>query len=351
MVATATLLFCSLLFALLCRKCAPNSILRIRPGGNAQTHLSQLQVAYQTHTQTLVQQLKILAQNSQVTTTLLSHADITDSTKNAESASEQSALQDLLERSTLSNHLSTLVLLQQSGGSIAHGGTTLTPSTSTLLRPLLNSSSQGHTTLSIEPLKQNISPTNTWFLVIAQPITSVGNNHPVQGILVAMQPIDGIFAQDLAQHATTQRFSVNNNRSSATPREPGNITRTQVWSTQYQICQTTAEVIITHNNSTIPSAQARTMISFCLSETTITQLTPSALVIATVEPLYTLTTHPLSQSLIIAGLRTCDLCTRPFYFHLCHQRHCDLPAPPLTGSDKNAGSGFPNSIHRGTTHQ
>src|SRR6476659_5385844 len=94
-VATATLLFCLLLFALLC-----GNVLKLysedQARRDAQTHLSQLQVAYQTHTQTLVQQLKILAQNSQVTTTLLSHADITDSTKNAESASEQSALQDLL---------------------------------------------------------------------------------------------------------------------------------------------------------------------------------------------------------------------------------------------------------------
>jgi len=315
LVATAILLLCLLLFSL-----TGWGMLRMyseyQARRDAHSHLLLLQATYNTQTQHVIQQLQHITQQPLVTEQLAQQASAqADDAQNSSaqtstsSTGSTSTLQDLLEQATFSAHLSTLALLDMQQQGVAHGGRSLMSSTHTRLAPLMKQIAQGKGAFIIQPFQQPTTTgsaatgSTTWSQMIALPVTN--GHHAVQGILVAMQPIDALFAQTLAQQSGSPvalcqgQQLLTSSDLALTQSSPSD---RQQSASDNQLCQASSPTIITTTSQLMVQAQ---MLSLSAqTQRSIPGATPpmgATLTVATMEPLSTFSSHPRSQALILLG--------------------------------------------------
>ncbi len=188
-VATLILLFCMLLFTLLSW-----SMFKLyseyQAKRDAQTHLSIIHTAYQSHMTALLQDLTSVTHDPSISATL-SHP----------SAPENNAyLQKILVTYALRQHISTLNVISISKHQlVAHSDPTSSLSAETIY--LVNQASAGK---AVVILQQDTFPTVShfpsnpgWIFNIALPI--LDSSQKETGVLQAVQHIDTYFAQSLTQ--------------------------------------------------------------------------------------------------------------------------------------------------------
>jgi signal transduction histidine kinase len=193
--ATLTFLLCMLLFTILSW-----SILQFytkyQAKRDAQTHISLIKQAYQSHQQMLIQYLESIIHNTDVTNALSQPA--------AAQASDE-YLHGLLAAFSTSNHLSTLDIVSVDHTIIAHGETAdLLSAISSAEGNFIDQTLRGKpTSLLQEKVLPSVDPgsqSQQWVLEIAVPIGRA-STVDAQEVLLATQPIDRYFAEALAQQA------------------------------------------------------------------------------------------------------------------------------------------------------
>jgi Signal transduction histidine kinase len=319
LVATAILLLCLLLFSLIGWSML-GFFSEYQARRDAQSHLSLIQATYNTQTQRLIQQLQQIAQQPQVARQLTqsdtAQTPASDLSANAQEAdappasttqtNAQNTLQDLLEQTALTRHLSTLLLLDTQQHSITHGGRILMPSTQRQLAALTRQAAQGKPALTIQALQQPVASmagssqtTTSWSLVIAQPV--VNTKQITQGILLALQPIDTFFVQMLAQQSGepvvicqgAQVLAVSTLTQPPTAQQDSRF---------HSICQATHATVATLPQRTLVQAKTLTLAVHFQPHTTFTAPpTMPLLTAATLEPLLPASGQPRSQLLILLG--------------------------------------------------
>jgi signal transduction histidine kinase len=157
---------------------------------DAQTHLSLIHTAYQSHMTALLQDLTSATHDPHIVATL-SHPSAPDN---------DAYLQKLLVIYTLRQHISTLNVISTSNHLlVAHGNAPSSLSTETI--SLVDQASTGKTAVMLQQdtlPTQDLAPTSqAWVFNIALPILDTTQKEI--GVLQAVQPVDNSFAQSLTQ--------------------------------------------------------------------------------------------------------------------------------------------------------
>ena len=191
-----------------------------------------------------------------------------------------------------SDHLMELTVFDANGHALA-GNTTLS---TTDTRQLITQIQSGKTITTLQTFSTSPSPRNQaqasqqWAMLVAVPLLTPQTTQ-VSGMLIAMQPINDVLAQDLSQQTDTQLIvclnnhildatalagipSMKNNRPSAT-----------------QLCQIGASVTVADTQSYWRQAQTMSLAQTPAQAPTLT--------LVTVEPLYSLNR---SVGLLIIGI-------------------------------------------------
>ncbi|GCE20382.1 GAF domain-containing protein [Dictyobacter kobayashii] len=275
-VATLTLLLCMLLFSLISW-----GIFRFyseyQAKRDAQSHLSQIQVAYQDHTRTFIQTVKQITQDKQITTTFA----------RPQSANSNSSVRTLLDQYTTSNFLHSLDLFD------GHGHA-LTPATIALTGPvqqLIAQANKGQTKLLLQPVTSStpgVQSKQQWLLIVALPAPA-----HTSGAIVAAQPIDSLFIQDISQRAGTKLLACVQNQFQGASELDFLQPTTLKNISQQELCQLSEPRTVSSNQPYL--VQAHTM--------QLSQQMPGTpeMTLAAIEPLYNLGTHPKRSMLLIIG--------------------------------------------------
>ena len=279
-VATLILLLCMLLFTTLSW-----SVLRFyseyQANKDAHAHLSALQQAYQSHTTSLVQELRQSIHDDELETVLahpLTQAD-------------QSSIQLRVAALALNAHLSQLeivrttphpgVLLQGAGNTTS----TLTPTELQLITHLhpggtVVSLQQPPSTSMMQPLAPYSQP---WLLTIVLPVLSQAE--VLQYVLLAQQPVDAYFAQLLLQQS-----GVGTNVILCLDHTLLNSTLTDVAQAVHNHTLQLSQVCQPHTADVIDASQHYFALA-TPARLTQQDATSPQLIIATAEPVYTLDLH------------------------------------------------------------
>lgn len=277
LIATSTLLFCLLLFSI-----SGWSALKLyseqEAKGDALAHLALIQQAYQAHIASLTGTLGKIAVDSRKTSS--------------------NQLQKTLVAQTVGNHLSTLAiisrkhqLLQQSG-TIEMSGKDLTPEVVRLIDTAL----QGTFAVALQraPSSFTTPPTSDyqWMISIAYPLPDN------QRVLLAQQPVDGYFAQNLMQQAgTTVLLCVAERLQGAAGITTSNLLADHQQLSEEQLCMPGSSHSVSSSHHFVTLAT--------LAHTDHQQAASAQLVLVTVEPVYGLNLQNPRHVLIILGLALC----------------------------------------------
>jgi hypothetical protein len=193
-VTTVTLLFCLLLFTLLSWegfKLYSNT----HASRDAQKHLTLLQTAYQQHTQGLVHTITAISHNTSVIAILGDPAN----------PDNETTMHNLLDEHAINDHLLELAVFDASGNALA-GNNTLSR---TDIQRLISQVQSGQAitipqTFPTSPTAQNQpQAAQQWTMMVAVPLF-MPQTKQISGMLIAMQPINGVLAQELSQQTDTQ---------------------------------------------------------------------------------------------------------------------------------------------------
>ncbi|GCE27908.1 hypothetical protein KDA_33920 [Dictyobacter alpinus] len=273
-VATLTLLLCMLLFYV-----SSWGIFRFyseyQARRDAQTHLSQLQVAYQEHTKALIQSVAKVTQDARITATLA----------HPEQADTHGAVRTLLDQYANDKHLHSLDLFNDAGQALLPGSATVNAT----MQPLFKKASQGETVALLQPLPLTGPGSDArpqWMLLVLMPATP---RHT--GILMASQSIDTLLAQDLSQKANTQVLLCIQNQLVGTTtldvlQSAGN--------TNGKLCQANTPRVLN-------SSQHSYLLQIQPARLTQQPAGSTSLQLATIEPLYEINTYPKSSTLLLIG--------------------------------------------------
>jgi signal transduction histidine kinase len=278
LIAILTLLLCLLLFSL-----SGWSLLKLyseqEARSDALAHLTQMQQAYRTH-------LVSLGRNLENVTSV------------ANSTPDQ--LQQELATQAMRNHLATLAIISHDHQLVIQTG--MLEMTEKSLTPgmlhLVDAALQGQTTVALQPvtLSGPGSTSTQWMIATAYPLRD--KQHVSSRVLLAQQPIDNYFAQDLTQQAETAAFLCVAGRVQATT---GATTKTMLVGSQ-----TLSEGQLCTPNSFNTINSTHRYITLAQQTAAQQQLANSqSLVIVAVEPVYGLNLQNSRHMLIMLGLALC----------------------------------------------
>ncbi len=189
-VATLILLLCMLLFTLLSWSMF-KSYSEYQARRDAQTHLSIIHTAYQTHMTGLLHDLAGVTRDPRVTA-MLTHPSAPD---------DNAYLQKLLVTYSIRDHISALSVISTGKHTLlAHGDATTQLSTETL--HLIDQAAQGKPVVTLQPatlpaIDASLGTRSTFAFDMALPITD--DRQVISGVLEAVQPVDSYLAQLLTQ--------------------------------------------------------------------------------------------------------------------------------------------------------
>lgn len=281
-VTTVTLLFCILLFTLLSWegfKVYSNAHAR----RDAQKHLTLLHTAYQQHVQGLISTVTTISHDTRVISILMAPAHPTNA----------ATMQHLLDTHAMSSdHLMELAVFNASGHALA-GNTTLSTTDVRRLSTQVQSR-QTITTLQTFPtapsFQNQAQASQQWAMMVAVPLFT-SQTTQVAGMLIAMQPINGVLAQELSQQTDTQLIVCLNNHILDATALAGISSMKNNRPSAAQLCQIGAATTVADTQFYWKQA-----LSMSLAQTP--AQTPT-LILVTVEPLYRLNR---SVGLLIIGI-------------------------------------------------
>ena len=281
-VTTVTLLFCMLLFTLLSWE-GVKVYSNAHASRDAQKHLILLQTAYQQHAQGLIHAITTISHNAHIIAIFRDSANPTNNT----------TMQNLLDAHSMgSDHLMELTVFDASGHALAGATTLSTTDTRQLITQI--QSKKIITTLQTFPTfpspRNQAQASQQWAMLVAVPLFQPQTTR-VSGMLIAMQPINDVLAQDLGQQTDTQLIVCLNNHILDATALAGISSMKNNQPTAPQLCQIGASVIVADAQSYW--RQSQTM-----------SLSPAPaqapmLTLVTVEPLYRLNR---SVGLLIIGI-------------------------------------------------
>jgi signal transduction histidine kinase/HAMP domain-containing protein len=286
--AMFTLLFCLLLMMVLSWG-ALKLYAEDHAQRDAQTHLVHLQQAYQSHTQTLIQDLEKLTQQSSLASS--------DTQQSSQALTHY--LQGVFAGLSTSNHITTLDIISSDHQLIA-GGSLLADADFQSLSPealrLIDQTQGGNTVTALMPQKQpepeQLCKERTcplpWHMYIATPL------HTKNSILLESFPLDNTFAQVLAQQTGENITLCITGQIVGTSNESINQLLQQHATSAQQLCQTKQPIFINTKQHNLIQGQA--------VQTPLQSSNSAILVITTMEPLYNLSLSDPQSLLIILGL-------------------------------------------------
>ncbi len=283
-VATLILLLCMLLFTVLSW-----GLLKFysehEARKNAQVHLTNIKQAYQTYTTTLTSELNKIATNT----------DITSLASQPYSLSNRSHLEEILAIQPIRYHFSTLAIVSRHEQFLAQLGSIDTDNQPVpqAIEPQINQALDGKTVLSLQRIDTG-GPTvdEQWTLSIAVPIHSAHSG--ITGVLLATQPIDDYFAQELTRISGVDAAVCMGGRVLGAAGTSNNLDADQIAS-QHQICTSDVPNIIND------SPQHYLTLADAVRTNQQIGRSPSLELVA-VEPLYSINSQNPRLLLIILGM-------------------------------------------------
>jgi signal transduction histidine kinase/HAMP domain-containing protein len=277
-VTTVTLLFCLLLFTLLSWE-GFKLYSNMHASRDAQKHLTLLHTAYQQHTQGLIHTITAISHDTSVIAIL----------GDPENPANDTTMHNLLDEHAMNDHLLELAVFDAGGNALAGNNTLSRTEVQRLITQV--QPGQAITTPQAFPTSPNQpQASQQWTMMVAVPLFTPPTKQ-VSGMLIAMQPINGVLAQELSQQTDTQLIVCLNNRILDATALAGISSMRNNQPSSTQLCQVGASTTVA--DSQFYWKQAQTM--------SLTQMSVQAprLTLVTVEPLYRLNR---GVSLIIIGI-------------------------------------------------
>jgi signal transduction histidine kinase/HAMP domain-containing protein len=277
-ITTLILLFCMLLFTLLSWG-GYKLYSSAQAQKDAQVNLVLAHTAYEEHTQVLINSILTISHDSRITSPLTGSPN-------------ETVMRNLLDEYSITNHLMALTIFDSSG-SVIVGSNSLNTND---IRQLITQVQHGQPITTLQDITSDASApdqsqvTHQWAMTVAVPLTTPLNQQ-TSGMLVAAQPINGVLAQYLSQHTSTQIIVCLNNQILDTTVLTGIYPTTSETQSDLKICQPGTSIIAANSQSYWRQAQTMTLPQA-------TAQTPR-LTLATVEPLYRLNR---SVGLLIIGI-------------------------------------------------